>query len=463
MEKVVVDLCDDEELSEDEQLKCALELSKKIQGTNNPATSMESILDSFKLDGPDQVFWARSGCGESFFMNKIKGTSVAGNANCIEFQDLLEPKSQLTAALCTAYSVDPKWFLAQFPKTTPLTIVRHWDRNGDKEGHFVINERLTIVHPPLLAYSSMHAKLCLILFKTFIRVVVTSANLTEEDWTLMGQCSWYQDFPKVGKENKSQVAPFERDLMDFVSKLKLSASFLRDYDFLSAKVHLVASVSGYHTGKNIDQYGHMRLRSLLTSFEPPKDNVSEDCTYFQMSSIGGIDRGNWIDEFSASVRATGNTEHTNKKRKVDPKAAPQLHIVYPSKERVKKSSMLGAAMIFLSEEHYSSPTFPKQLLHDCISSNPLKESTLMHSKVLLRHIQTKDGESHGWCYIGSHNMSPSAWGRLQKGDTQFHTANYELGVLFVGVAPFQWLENVPFQFPPPKYTTTNGGPWILNH
>ena len=34
---------------------------------------------------------------------------------------------------------------------------------------------------------SMHAKLCLLTYPSFLRVVVTSANLTEQDWSLIGQ------------------------------------------------------------------------------------------------------------------------------------------------------------------------------------------------------------------------------------------------------------------------------------
>lgn len=44
--------------------------------------------------------------------------------------------------------------------------------------------------------------------------------------------------------------------------------------------------------------------------------------------------------------------------------------------------------------------------------------------------------SHGqcgicfWLYIGSHNLSKSAWGEIQKGGTQLCVRSYEMGVLF---------------------------------
>lgn len=33
-------------------------------------------------------------------------------------------------------------------------------------------------------------------------------------------------------------------------------------------------------------------------------------------------------------------------------------------------------------------------------------------------------------YFGSHNFSPSAWGNIEKKDTQLFTANWELGIVF---------------------------------
>ena len=45
--------------------------------------------------------------------------------------------------------------------------------------------------------------------------------------------------------------------------------------------------------------------------------------------------------------------------------------------------------------------------------------------------------SHGecgicfWLYIGSHNLSKSAWGEIQKGGTQLCVRSYEMGVLFL--------------------------------
>lgn len=44
-----------------------------------------------------------------------------------------------------------------------------------------------VTHPPLLDRGNMHAKLIILEYPQFVRVVVSSANLTAEDWSLIGQ------------------------------------------------------------------------------------------------------------------------------------------------------------------------------------------------------------------------------------------------------------------------------------
>jgi len=45
--------------------------------------------------------------------------------------------------------------------------------------------------------------------------------------------------------------------------------------------------------------------------------------------------------------------------------------------------------------------------------------------------QSPNSVQPSWIYVGSHNFSPSAWGRMQIRDKKFYIANYELGVLLL--------------------------------
>ena len=70
--------------------------------------------------------------------------------------------------------------------------------------------------------------------------------------------------------------------------------FLHSCHCVPDEVHLVASVPGVFSGRDLDRYGHMRLRSLLPAY--PKDG---DISY-QCSSLGTV-LPQWLAEFEESV------------------------------------------------------------------------------------------------------------------------------------------------------------------
>lgn len=64
--------------------------------------------------------------------------------------------------------------------------------------------------------------------------------------------------------------------------------------------------------------------------------------------------------------------------------------------------------ICLQTRAWRSPKFPRDLLHDCVST---REGLLMHTKmILVRPVEgSPAGASPGWAYVGSANLSESAW------------------------------------------------------
>jgi len=296
--------------------------------------------------------------------------------------------------------------------------------------------------------------------------------------------------------------------------------------FLFEKVSLVFSVSGYQGKETMDSYGYLRLRSVLSSkFEPSisvdpirdhvivLDDLDSDAVddrtisyrihpmpeennliYYQTSSIGAILRYNWFqEEFLPSVSAEKNRNPTmpeqisSKQEKSLPSSivSSTFRIVYPTTENVLSSTMDGCTMVCLQEEHWYNKEIPRELLCELVPSNKNRSKILLHSKILFRRIvgevssKKNASNSHsstvqcGWCYIGSHNFSSSAWGRLQKNGSSFHMANYELGVLFVDSKPplsnngpdhccsMRWLSAIPFECPPRIYTASEK-PWIVS-
>ena len=87
--------------------------------------------------------------------------------------------------------------------------------------------------------------------------------------------------------------------------------------------------------------------------------------------------------------------------------------------------------------------------------------TVFHSKIFITGKRNKEGKfilnNDSMIYIGSHNLSASAWGNYEKNGTQISVANYELGIIFdVNLLSFQEkldiYNNLLFNFDAPKYT-----------
>mmetsp|Transcript_30179 Transcript_30179/g.42425 ORF Transcript_30179/g.42425 Transcript_30179/m.42425 type:complete len:142 (-) Transcript_30179:153-578(-) len=134
-------------------------------------------------------------------------------------------------------------------------------------------------------------------------------------------------------------------------------------------------------------------------------------------------------------------------------STPSFHVVFPTKKTVLNSSMDGHEMICLWKKHWEQNAIPRKYLRDAQFTSGSRSGLLMHSKVICR---TSDNNIE-WVYVGSHNLSPSAWGRNQK-DGNFHMANYELGVILFPEG--RTTESLPFKVPAPEYGPQDE-PWIV--
>lgn len=134
-------------------------------------------------------------------------------------------------------------------------------------GVYTVRPTLRIVYPPLQRIGIVHAKLMLLQTRTFLRVVVSSANLTAEDWELMdqvwpsmfasrssrqrligiGRCveSWQilfvQDFPRRSTDavGSSLDVPFAADLDAYLGALSAPddiRGWLTMFDWRQARV-----------------------------------------------------------------------------------------------------------------------------------------------------------------------------------------------------------------------------------
>lgn len=112
-----------------------------------------------------------------------------------------------------------------------------------------------------------------------------------------------------------------------------------------------------------------------------------------------------------------------------------FRIMFPSRETIEKSKGglgCGGTICFQSQ-WYNKETFPKELLFDCKSK---RTGLLMHSKLFFTapaNLNASGSRNSAWAYVGSANLSESAWGRLVKDRStkqpKLNCRNWECGVV----------------------------------
>ncbi|KAJ1976373.1 hypothetical protein H4R35_002734 [Dimargaris xerosporica] len=413
-------------------------------------------------------------------MNYIAGEDPT---NTLRFSDLVDPKT-LQKAVLTSFVVDRQWLKAQLPAGISLCLVEHWSPNqGQCQGVARVDAHTVLVHPPMprTNFGCFHAKLMLLYYPGFLRVVVNSANLIPLDWDVMDNVIFCQDFPTQDASPASlQPSPthateFGQTLHRFLEHCAVptqARTSLQQYNFSTARTQMAHLVAQHYPPLS-------STSDTDATSDPPQPHFSIE---FQASSIGRLNQ-NWLPRFYKCL--CGITPSTQPE---SPKAKQQVQeyfsAVYPSLETVKDSRYgpNGATSLFLNEKMYSSLEY-KSCFKDCISRRP---GRLMHSKVITARSIVAPADSadpaYAWFYIGSHNLSPSAWGTViqprhvqgrplgANGQPmpQLHIRNYELGIIqFADPDPSDTAARLasnahwqpPFLSPAPAYTTTDE-PWM---
>ena len=130
----------------------------------------------------------------------------------------------------------------------------------------------------------------------------------------------------------------------------------------------------------------------------------------------------------------------------------KVRVHFPSARTVRRSrgGPDAAGTITFRAEWHARGSFPRGALHDHASA---RAGMLSHAKVLLAHAEGGgggDGErgTTAWAYVGSANLSTSAWGRVVRdrasGEARLDVANWECGVL-VPVPPAEEPDGAAFE------------------
>ncbi|KAF9545066.1 hypothetical protein EC957_011307 [Mortierella hygrophila] len=365
----------------------------------------------------------------------------------VRFQDLVN-RNHLTKAILTTMDLEEDWLNAYIPHSIPQCRVKTWKARDDQVKGYQTIEKALYVHPPLGAFGSFHAKLMVLFYPTFVRIVISSANLVRHDWEQLVNTLYVQDFQMLSSDSPEQLGEFGSTLLAFLTAMELPDKIIRAVgrvDFRPAKVVLVPAVHGWHRVDARHTYG---IACLAKVMQTRTTETREWDMEYQTSSLGKLTVKFLAEIYRAS---RGFTPRPRIKVDVDERVPP-IKIIFPTQDHVANSRLgeLGAGTVCLRREFWNSNAFPRVVMHD-FELVGRHQGSLMHTKVILaKAAQPKQTLSSrlppqsddprklaGWFYVGSANCTESAWGTMsnkRSGDLQglcINIRNWELGVVYM--------------------------------
>ncbi|TGZ80983.1 phospholipase D/nuclease [Ascodesmis nigricans] len=437
-------------------------------------------------------------------------TGLRRSGDDIQINELLAP-NLLQRALLSAFQWDYHWIMSKLPlKRNPnfhMTLVMQGKEPVEREmmqQMFNGTPRVKLVFPNMEGQiNCMHSKLMLLWMKRpkntvggsdgeeFLRIVVPTANLTDYDWGegggFMENMVFVIDLPKRSDPDLAfDQTFFHTELTRFCSHQGIDDSILTDvsyYDFSATRnMAFIHSIGGSHTGDAWDTTGITGLARAVRTLNLSSSNGLE--IDYVTSSLGALKDQFLGDLYRACQGHSGLSDLRRRQKKppailtsllstttppppqeeeIDPTRIRQrFNVYFPSRETVvrSKNGVNGGGTICFQEQWWNAPGMPKDVVKECISK---REGMLMHNKILYarlpREVVLSQSSSTStpeepkktyasWVYVGSSNLSESAWGKLvldrSTKQPKLNIRNWECGVL------------LPVETPKPRGRTLGG-------
>jgi len=295
------------EATEDEELRRALLLSLGADENNLELYDGRCVSLAARHVAADTVGMSPFSRGGALFCNRVAGLAdpARGNSGTLSFEDIVRVSGTLypQRALLSSFGEDVDWLGAQLGPRCCLTLVRHFNADSEPPGVHKLAERLTVVHPPGLgSRGCFHAKLMLLHFADRVRVAVSTANLTEPDWTWISQLIWVADFPRrIAGDSSSADSPFVSDLREFLDGLvddtEVWLRDLGDFGDHHTAARLVFSKPGSFNGSQACRVGLPLLHHRLKQAYPEFANSRRCTRLFAATSSLGMLSHDWLARF----------------------------------------------------------------------------------------------------------------------------------------------------------------------
>ena len=440
----------------------------------------------------------------------IRRTWALGHdrSNDIKIEEVLQPDT-LRIAVLSAFQWDTDWLLTKIDASKTRFILVMQAKEEALQQQYVHETKdwphVRLCFPPMPGQvSCMHSKLMLLFHGEHLRVAVPSANLVAYDWGetgVMENSVFLIDLPRLPEGRhikKEELTSFGQELMYFVNAMGLWEDVkdgLLKFDFeKTRRLAFVHTIGGTHFSDEANRTGYLGLsravRALGIQTEGPTD------VDFAASSIGSLNESFLKTIYKAAQGKEGVDTSKNgggersksdffTKPRVTKSRPPEdvqsrFRVYFPTEEAVRKSTggPENGGTVCLQSKWYYATTFPKNIMRDYQS---VRKGLLSHNKILYvrGQQQRQDNESKkpvAWAYVGSANMSESAWGKVVTDratkQLKLTARNWECGVVVpvslegvgysdegLGMDVFKDTIGVPFAYPAQEYGERR--PWFF--
>ncbi|KAF3770305.1 hypothetical protein M406DRAFT_33689 [Cryphonectria parasitica EP155] len=374
-------------------------------------------------------------------------------------------KDDLQLAVLSSFQWDEDWLMSKLNLRQTKVLLIAYAKDEEQKNEMRQNtppETIRFVFPPMDGIASagcMHSKLQLLKYPKSLRIVVPTGNLVPYDWGETGSMEnmvFLIDLPRIEdpvERKKHTLTHFGQEMCFFLGAKGVDDKMLeslRNYDFSeTARYGFVHTIAGSHPQPDLWQRtGYCGLGRTVKALRLESAGAIE--LDYICSSIGAVNRDLLAALYNACQGDTGLKEYTSRagraaKGKAKGTAAAasradlldltKIRVYFPSRETVDRcrGGRQSAGTIRFQSRWWNAASFPRAVLRDCKN---VRSGILMHSKVIYVQRPAASlvrGAAQGWAYVGSHNLSESAWGRLVKdrgtGEPKLNARNWECGVL----------------------------------
>jgi tyrosyl-DNA phosphodiesterase-1 len=360
---------------------------------------------------------------DHFFGSHIDGHFLLAESNAhgpgfITIDEIMQT-DWAKAIFLSSFCVDFGWLLPKLSncKAHVLILMNGGEQNRSFSGmRQKFDDHITLIFPPFRStgFGVFHAKIMLIQFQEGIRLAVTSANLMPCDYELYDNNVFVQDLYYAPSSQKGNELG---KLLRFLRYCMVDKHFCDEVgkcDWTRFRHHIVYSVP------RKPETGLRMLHSIAATL--PKFDTLE----YQCSSLGALTK-EWVDGFNADT----------------------IKIVFPSASHVQScSDTIIYSNIFYRKSNWLKCQF-KADFYKCVSVRHVEKP--LHSKIMIFSFQGVPS----FVYMGSHNFTPSAWGRVAASSGKYIIANYEFGIIVAD--PFAL--PIPYCRSPLQKHEPNDQPW----